>query len=125
MIAAMAFYIVIFVGVVCLPSFMGAMFRLAAPRVQVFWISLGVGLFFAILSEAIGSRGTGLLDMIEFDLTFITSHQIMGVLIILMVVMKVGLFAALATVGVDQVDRRRRSQQAVGGDSVKAADGLD
>jgi hypothetical protein len=111
MMTRIIFYVVIFVGGICLPSLMGAVFRLAAPKAQVFWIALGVGLFFAILSEALGTKGAGLLDMITSDQESITSHQIMGVLIIMMVVMKVGLFAALATFGVDQVDRRRRPQQ--------------
>jgi len=124
MITGIIFYIVLFVGVISLPSLMGATFRLAAPKTQAFWISLGVGLFFAILSEALGTQSTGLLDLINSQRETVASHQIMGVLIIVMVVMKVGLFAALATLGVDLIDRRRRSQQPPGTYSSKAADGL-
>ena len=97
---------------ICLPSLMGALFRLAASTAATGRIALGVGLFFAILTEALGSTGTGLVAMIHSTQRNIMSDQLMGVMIILMVVIKVGLFAALAILGVDVVDRRRIKQLA-------------
>ncbi len=104
---SMVIIIAVVLVVVCLPSLMGALFRLAAPKAATFWMSLGVGLFFAILTEALGSSRTALVGEIDSMRKMIESDQLMGVLIIVMVVIKVGIFAALATLGVDMVDRRK------------------
>ena len=103
MIMIIAFVLV----VVCLPSLMGALLRLAAPSVEIYKISLGVGIFFAILRESVDSSGHGLVSTIDLVQKMTTSHEILGVWIIVIVMIDVGIFAALATLGVDFVDRRK------------------
>jgi len=101
----------IFLLVLGLPVLVGALFRLAAPKTDANNIYLGVGLLFAILTEAIGTEKTGMLPMIDSIRESVTSPQLIGVQIIIMVVIKVGLYAAFAALGVRIVDRLIGSQQ--------------
>ena len=101
----------IFLLVFGLPALVAAMFRLAAPQAQAKNIYLGVGLLFALLTEAVGSDNTGILRIIDSTRESINSPRLMGVQIIVMVVLKIGIYAAFAALGVEIVDRLRGSQQ--------------
>jgi len=85
-----------------------------APKVQIFWISLGVGVCFSILTEVIGgaraSKAT-LVAQIDSLRSIGDAQTLLGVVIIIMVLAKIGLFAALSTLGVDWVDRLRAKRK--------------
>ena len=104
-----AILIAIVLIVLLSPALLGAVLRLACRKTYVRSLSVAIGVLFAILQAAFASEQSGAL----YQVNSLQEHNFptgaINALVVLAVVFQIGIYAAIASLGIKLTDKLRGS----------------
>ena len=93
------------------PAILGALLRLACRKTHIDSLSIAIGLFFALLTAGFSGEEVGVLNLVDSLRGKGFSAGELNSITVFMVAMKIGIYAAIASIGIKLTDKLRGSQQ--------------
>jgi len=93
-----------------LPAILGAVLRLACRKTHIHSLSIAIGVLLAVLQAAFASEKSGALHQINSMQEHNFSTGAVNVMVVLVIVFQIGIYAAIASVGIKVTDKLRGSQ---------------
>ncbi len=94
------------------PALLGAVLRLACRKTNIRSLSIAIGVLFAVLQAAFVSEQSGALRQVNSMQEHDFPTEAINAMVVLTVVFQIGIFAAIASLGVRLTDKLRGSEPA-------------
>lgn len=108
---AYAMITVMILVVLLSPAILGALLRLACRKTHIDSLSIAIGFFFALLTAAFSGGEVGVLDLVDRFRENGFSAGTLNAITVFIVAIKIGIYAAIASIGIRLTDKLRGSQQ--------------
>jgi hypothetical protein len=108
----MAYAMIILVILIALlsPAILGALFHLVCRNTHVDSLSIAIGFFFALVTAAFSGGDTSVIDLVDRFKENGMQPGTLNAIVVFMVAMQIGIYAAIASLGIRLTDKLRGSQ---------------